>query len=86
MKSIEIIPLALKKIERRQVPREWIEETLRAPEQIVEGYRGRKVRQKRYIVNGKECLLRVVVDEAPDRFVVITAYLTSQVGRYWREG
>ena len=40
MKPIEIIPLALKKIERRKVPREWIEETLRAPGQLVEGYQG----------------------------------------------
>ena len=56
MKPIEIIPLALKKIERREVPSEWIEDTLRAPEQIVEGYRGRKIRQKRYAVRGKEFL------------------------------
>ena len=82
MRRIEIIPLALKKIERRQVPKEWIEETLRAPEQIVEGYRGRKVRQRRYTLQGKQMLLRVVVDEEPDRFVVITAYLTSQITRY----
>jgi len=84
MRRIEIIPLARKKIERRQVPQEWIEDTLRAPEQIVEGYRGRKIRQKKYTVQGKEMLLRVVVDEEPERFVVITGYLTSQVARYWR--
>ena len=84
MKRIEIIPLALKKIESRKVPREWIEETLQAPEQVVEGYGGRTVRQKRYTVQGKVMLLRVVVDEEADRLVVITAYLTSQVRRYGR--
>ncbi|MBI3320164.1 MAG: DUF4258 domain-containing protein [Candidatus Omnitrophica bacterium] len=86
MKRIEIIPLALKKIERRNVPHEWIDDTLRAPEQIVEGYLGRKVRQRRYTVHEQEMLLRVVVDEEPERFVVITAYLTSQVARYWAGG
>jgi hypothetical protein len=84
MKPVEIIPLALKKLERRQVPREWIDDTLRTPDQIAEGYLGRTVRQKRYRLQGKPMLLRVVVDEEPDRFVVITAYLTSQVARYWR--
>ena len=43
MASIEIIPLALKKIEQRKISREWIEETLNSPEQIVEGYKGRTI-------------------------------------------
>ena len=50
----------------------------------MEGYGGRKVSQKKYIVNGKEMLLRVVVHEDEKRLVVITAYLTSQIKRYWR--
>lgn len=83
MKRIEIIPLALKKIEQREVPREWIEETLYSPEQVVEGYMGRKVRQRKYALKGKEMLLRVIIDEEPDKFIVITAYLTSQIERYW---
>jgi hypothetical protein len=50
----------------------------------VEGYGGRRVRQKKYVVNDKEMLLRVVVHEEKERLVVITAYLTSQIKRYWR--
>jgi len=84
MKRIEIIPLALKKIKQREISIEWIEETLKSPEQIVDGYGNRKVRQKKYILEDKEMLLRVIVDEDKDRFVVITAYLTSQIERYWR--
>lgn len=84
MKGIEIIPLALKKIKQRKIPHQWIEETLNSPEQIVGGYEGRKVRQKKYVLSGKEMLLRIIVDEKEDKFVVITAYLTSQIERYWR--
>jgi len=84
MKKIEIIPLASKKIRRRKVALQWVEETINHPDQVVEGYGGRKVRQKKYIVNGKEMLLRVVVHEEKERLVVITAYLTSQIKRYWR--
>lgn len=84
MKHIEIIPLALKKIKQRKISIEWIEETLKSPEQIVDGYGNRKVRQKKYILEDKEMLLRVIAEEKKDRFVVITAYLTSQIERYWR--
>lgn len=84
MKHIEIIPLASKKICQRGIPIKWIKETLDSPEQIVNGYRGRRIRQKKYTLKGKEVLLRVVVDEEKDRLIVITAYVTSQIKRYWR--
>jgi len=84
MKKIEIIPLAIKKIRQRKVTQQWVEETVNQPDQVVEGYGGRRVRQKKYVVNDKEMLLRVVVHEEEERLVVITAYLTSQIKRYWR--
>lgn len=84
MEHIRIVPLALKKIEQRKIPIKWIEETLKSPEQIVDGYGNRKVRQKRYNVGNKEMLLRVIVNEEKGEFIVITAYLTSQIERYWR--
>ena len=86
MEKITLTPfsLALKKIKQRKISIEWIEETLKSPEQIVDGYGNRKVRQKKYILEDKEMLLRVIVDEDKDRFVVITAYLTSQIERYRR--
>ena len=62
MKQFEIIPLALKKIEQRKISKEWVEETLNSPDQIVEGYAGRKIRQKKYMIDGKEMLLRVIID------------------------
>jgi len=30
-------------------------------------------------------LLRVVCEEITDKYVVITAYLTSQIKKYWEE-
>ena len=50
MKKIEIIPIAKKKSGRRGIPVEWIEETINYPDQIVEGYGGRKVAQKKYMI------------------------------------
>ena len=86
MKKIEIIPIAKKKSGRRGIPEEWITETLNFPSQTVEGYGGRKVAHKTYRIENKEYLLRVVYEEKEDVNIVLTAYLTSQVARYWKEG
>ena len=85
MKKIELIPIAKKKLERRSIPEQWVTETLYSPGQIVEGYGGRSVAHKRYMIEGKEYLLRVVYEEKEDQNVVLTAYLTSQIDRYWKE-
>jgi hypothetical protein len=85
MKKTEIIPIAKKKSGRRGIPGEWIEETINYPDQIVEGYGGRKVAQKKYMIKDKEYLLRVVYEEEEEMNIVLTAYLTTQVVRYWKE-
>ncbi len=82
MKQIEIIPLALKKINQREIPLEWIHETLKLPEQTIESYLERKIYHKKYKVKDKDMLLRVVVEEESSKLIVITAYLTSRFERY----
>jgi hypothetical protein len=83
--KIVVIPIAEKKIERRNIPMEWVKETVRSPEQTVSGYGGRTVYQKRYETSGgKQQLLRVVTEKVPEQIDVITAYLTSEINRYWR--
>jgi hypothetical protein len=83
--SVNNIPIAKKKSERRGIPEEWIAETLTFPSQTVEGYGGRKVAHKTYGIENKEYLLRVVYEEKEDVNIVLTAYMTSQVTRYWKE-
>lgn len=82
MYKIEIIPLALKKINQREIPLEWIHETLKLPEQTMESYLKRKIYHKKYKVKDKDMLLRVVVEEEGGKPMVITAYLTSRFERY----
>ena len=85
MKEIEIIPLARRKMNRRGIPEAWIGEALRNPDQVVEGHGGRLVAQQRRRIRRKEKLLRVVFEETQDKYVVITAYLTSDIKRYWKD-
>jgi len=82
--EIEIIPLASKKMAQRGISLEMVKETTENPEQIVEGYRNRKVNQKIYSLGGKDKLLRVIGEQEQDKFVVITAYFTSKIKNYWR--
>jgi len=85
MKTIEIIPIAEKKSKRREIKREWIEEAITNPMQVVEGYGNRKVAQKKLIIGDKKYLLRVVYEETEEVYIIVTAYLTSQIDRYWKE-
>jgi hypothetical protein len=84
-KQVEIIPLAHKKMARRGIPKTWVREALAAPEQVVEGHGGRQVAHNRMTVADKERLLQVVYEETETTLVVVTAYLTSAIARYWRE-
>lgn len=84
-KEIVIISLAVKKAGKRAIPVAWIEETIHKPEQKTEGYGGRIVCQRRYQITGRsQQLLRVVCEETEGKYVVVTAYLTSDIKRYWR--
>jgi len=85
MKDIEIIPLAKRKMEKRRIPEAWVTEALRNAGQVIEGHGGRSVAQQRRKIRRREMLLRVVFEETEDKYVVITAYLTSDIKRYWRD-
>lgn len=86
-KEIIVIPLAAKKAGKRSIPETWIEETIHKPEQRVKGYGERIVYQRRYQMQGRrQQLLRVVCEDIEGKYVVVTAYLTSDIARYWRAG
>jgi len=83
--EIKIIPLAAKKIKLRKISKEMLDETIKQPGQTVEGYGGRNVKQKIYTINNKKKLLRVVCETKGKDTVIVTAYLTSHIKRYWRD-
>jgi len=70
---------------RRAIPLPLLEQVLTAPQQVV----AEKVNLKAYqsIVSCEEekpFLLRVIVDDSISPMVVITAYRTSKIEKYWR--
>ena len=47
MKKVDIIPIAERKLARRGIKRELVEDAVTNPAQIAEGYGGRKVAHKK---------------------------------------
>jgi len=82
---IRIIPPALKKATDRGISKQMIIGAVRFPDQSVNGYGDRIVKQKKIVVDNKDKLLRVVCEIERDEVVVVTAYLTSNIGKYWRQ-
>ena len=78
---------AASEMERRQVFREQVLETLERPQQRVATGGGREVFQSRYFdwIENKELLLRVVTESKNGDVFVITVYKTSRIGKYWME-
>lgn len=71
--------------ERRGIPVETVQAVAAAPQQVVEGYGGLRVRQSRVeFVDGRLYLVRVVVNDTVEPARIVTVYRTSKVEKYWR--
>ena len=75
---VAFIPHALDRMKKRGITEKMVLETLKDPEKLEEGYKGRKIAQKMF--NDK--LLRLIYEEKENELEVITAYLTSKVDKY----
>ncbi len=72
---------------QHKLDREQVIAVVLAPEQIVSLPDEPPIAQARFLIEGKQYLLRVPYRDEGDTRWVITAYSTSQVKRYWlKEG
>lgn len=55
---------------RRKIPEKWIIETVNSPEEILESFRGRKLRRKHF----GDKILEVVTITKGTRIIIITQY------------
>ena len=76
---------AEQEIERRGIPRDMIRETMHNPGQILPERGGTKAYQSIFdFGNDKMYLLRIIVNDHADPPVVVTAYRTGNIAKYWR--
>ncbi|WP_313898089.1 DUF4258 domain-containing protein [Nodosilinea sp. LEGE 07298] len=70
-------------INRRNIRIEDIQQVLSRPQQVIAVKPSRNIYQSIVDVDGKQYLLRLVVDkEIPP--VLVTVYRTSKIQKYWR--
>ena len=69
----------------RQIPREFVEEVLRQPQQIVPERPPKKAYQSQVdFGSGSIFLLRVIVDDTVEPAIVVTLYRTKKINKYWK--
>jgi hypothetical protein len=84
--SFYITRHAEEELERRGIPREFLDSVLQNPQQIVEDRDGKKAYQSQFkFENGKTYLVRAIVADNTQPAIVLTVYRTSQIARYWRQ-
>jgi hypothetical protein len=71
---------------RRKIPRAFLDEVLRHPDQVVPERGTEKAYQSRFdFGNGRIFLVRVIVDDTVSPAIVVTVYRTSKIKKYWSE-
>ena len=83
MKPIQICGHARFEMRRRGISDTEVEAVVRNPGQVLPAKKGRQVMQSKAGAGG-HLLLRVVVRVEPAAYVIITAYLTNKVAKYWK--
>lgn len=74
---------ARQEIERRRIPLALLDSVLQEPDQVVPEKGTVKAYQSAHTIGGKMFLLRVMVDDTVDPPVVVTAYRTTKIDKYW---
>jgi hypothetical protein len=84
MKTIRWSPHARKQVASRELSTHDVEQTVAQPDSVVPGEPPRQVFMRRYFdaVLQTEMLLRVVVEETAQEFVIVTLYKTSKFKKY----
>lgn len=74
--------------ERRGITEEFIRFVVKNPQQKLSAKKGRVIIQNKYYdkMENKEMLIRVIGVQTSEKFIVITAYKTSKINKYWKEG
>ncbi len=88
IKSVQFLITRCKKLLQRKLSLDEVVALLRRAIQVVpdQDDEDRTIYQEQIMSRrGKLLLLRAVVEEDENEIVVVTAYVTTQIRRYWRE-
>ena len=82
---VRFTPYSEARVRGRRLSRQLVKQVAEHPEQVLEE-NDRKVAQSRFVdpARGTEYMLRVVYETEGEDKLVVTAYKTSKVRKYWR--
>jgi len=82
---VRFTPYSEARVRRRKLSMQLVEQVAEHPEQVLEE-NDRKVAQSRFVdpARGTEYMLRVVYETDGEDKLIVTAYKTSNVRKYWR--
>ncbi|MEK6804027.1 MAG: DUF4258 domain-containing protein [Nitrospirota bacterium] len=72
-------------LEKRKISKTLIEQVLETPGQTVPEVDNLTCFQSQVTIDGKRYLVRVIVNTTVHPPVVVTAYRTTKIQKYWRE-
>lgn len=76
---------AQEQLEQREIPLAMVESVLASPQQLIRQSDGTTVYQSQLDWGrGKIYLLRLVVRDELEPWLVVTVYKTSKISKYWR--
>jgi len=76
---------AQEQLEQREIPLAMVESVLASPQQLIRQSGGTTVYQSQLDWGkGKIYLLRLVVRDELEPWLVVTVYKTSKISKYWR--
>jgi len=76
---------AQEEIQRRRIPRDFLDAVLQTPQQIIDMPDGKKAYQSQVdFGGGRLFLVRAIVAVDIDPHLVVTVYRTSKISKYWR--
>lgn len=70
----------------RGISEQSVDAVMQSPGQVTREQNGKKCYQSLYTKDGATFLLRLIVDDNITPAVVVTAYSTSRVDKYWNKG
>jgi hypothetical protein len=70
---------------QRNITEEQVRVVLEVPEQTILNPDNTKIYQSRLVLGGQKCILRVIVVEEAQSQLVITAYHSTKIEKYWRQ-
>ena len=76
---------AEKQLNERNISKEAVHKTVLSPGQVIPQEEGILLFQSVYYEDNKKYLLRVAVKLQDDTWLIVTAYRTSKVQKYWGE-